>query len=454
MIGVGTTEEIAGSRSSSPRARRQLADPVAATRRRAQAEIAGAPVALERPAEAEHGDYATNVALQACGGATAAAARDRGGDRGRGRRSRARGVERRWQGPGSSTSGSRTRGSPRRWARSSTAGDAFGAGSAAAARAGPGRDGLREPDRADHGRERAERRLRRLGGAAARVRRARGRARVLLQRRRRADGALPRVRRGDPPRRGAARGRLSRRVRRRSSPRCRAIPCLRCWPHRGVARALPDPLRLVERESEVETGDSRGDRAPRHVRGGRARSGRGRARTATSKDRVLVRSDGAPTYFAAGRRVHRRKYAGGFDRLDLRARRRPPRLRRRGCRRSRRCSATTASRSRCSSTSSSTSSRAARASEDVQAPRRRRLPRRAARRDRRRRRALVPRLARARPDDRARRRPRRGADEEEPRLLRAVRARADRGDLAERRRDGSRPTSSRHGAARSRSASS
>ena len=28
-----------------------------------------------------------------------------------------------------------------------------------------------------------------------------------------------------------------------------------------------------------------------------------------------MRSDGEPTYFAEGRRLHRRKYAGGFDRL-------------------------------------------------------------------------------------------------------------------------------------------
>ncbi len=31
------------------------------------ARIAGAPVAVERPAQAEHGDYATNVALKLAG---------------------------------------------------------------------------------------------------------------------------------------------------------------------------------------------------------------------------------------------------------------------------------------------------------------------------------------------------------------------------------------------------
>ena len=53
--------------------------------------------------------------------------------------------------------------------------------------------------------------------------------------------------------------------------------------------------------------------------------------------------------------------------------------------------------------------------------------------DRRRRGALVPRLERTRSADRHRRRARRGADAEEPRLLRPVRARADRRDPAERR---------------------
>ena len=56
--------------------------------------------------------------------------------------------------------------------------------------------------------------------------------------------------------------------------------------------------------------------------------------------------------------------------------------------------------------------------------------------DRRGRRALVPRLARTRPGDRHRRRPGAGAEREEPRLLRPVRARPDRGDPEERRRRG------------------
>ena len=64
-----------------------------------------------------------------------------------------------------------------------------------------------------------------------------------------------------------------------------------------------------------------------------------------------------------------------------------------------------------------------RTQEDVQAPRRHRPPRRADRADRAGCRALVPRLARPRPDDRARRRSGRRALAEEPRLLRPVRPR-------------------------------
>ena len=46
------------------------------------------------------------------------------------------------------------------------------------------------------------------------------------------------------------------------------------------------------------------------------------------KDRVLIRSDGTPGYFAADAAYVRRKYATGVRPADLRPRRRPPRLRR------------------------------------------------------------------------------------------------------------------------------
>ena len=146
------------------------------------------------------------------------------------------------------------------------------------------------------------------------------------------------------------------------------------------------------------------------------------------KDRVLIRSNGTPTYFAKDAAYIRRKLGGGFDHLvyvlgadhhgyvarlqalaemlgyprdgyrgsDLPAR--PPRGGRRG-------------------------------QEDVEAARRRRVPGRAPGGHRRRRSALVPRVARARSDHRARRRLGEGADQQEPRLLRPVRARPNRRDL-------------------------
>ena len=75
--------------------------------------------------------------------------------------------------------------------------------------------------------------------------------------------------------------------------------------------------------------------------------------------------------------------------------------------------------------------RGRRARVDVQAPRRLRHARRADRRDRRRRDALVPARALARHDDRARPRARDASSRREPRLLRPVRARADRLDAAQ-----------------------
>ena len=129
---------------------------------------------------------------------------------------------------------------------------------------------------------------------------------------------------------------------------------------------------------------------------------------------------------------HEDKRERGFDRLDQRARRRPPRLRRadegglRGARRRSRPArgpdhAVRARR------------RARRARVDVQAPRRLRHARRADRRDRRRRDALLHAPALARHDGRPRPRPRARAVGREPRLLRAVRARADRARCCARR---------------------
>ena len=47
---------------------------------------------------------------------------------------------------------------------------------------------------------------------------------------------------------------------------------------------------------------------------------------ADDKDRVLIRANGEPTYFAADAAYYLSKKDRGFDREDLSARRRPPRL--------------------------------------------------------------------------------------------------------------------------------
>ena len=125
----------------------------------------------------------------------------------------------------------------------------------------------------------------------------------------------------------------------------------------GVARALPHRLRHVgQRRARPRRRDPGGARAPRHLRGRRARSGRARARTATTEDRPL-----RPLGETAARCTSRSDVAylqNKFDaRLrprDLRPRRRPPRLRRAAGGGRARCSASTPSASRCCSTSSCT----------------------------------------------------------------------------------------------------
>ena len=242
----------------------------------------------------------------------------------------------------------------------------------------------------------AERRVRRLGRAAARVRRPRRRARVLLQRLGRADGPLPRVGRGAPARGGAARGRLPGRLHRRA---------------RGARRrsGADDARADRGRRSSASASTSTRGRARASSRAGcrrscrgstptrrTARSGRARPRTATTRTACSsARPSGrAPTYRAADvAYLATSSSAASTARSTCSAPTTTARAT--GTRRSRACSATTPSASRCCSTSSSTSTRGGEADEDVEAARRRRLPRRVHGRDRRRRRALVPRLARA-----------------------------------------------------------
>ena len=100
-----------------------------------------------------------------------------------------------------------------------------------------------------------------------------------------------------------------------SSPRRRATRCRGCW-RRSKRRSQRFRIRFdtIERQSEVETEveqtlpllDTYED------------DGALWARTSAhgdDKDRVLVRSNGAPTYFAVDAAYVRRKYARGFDRL-------------------------------------------------------------------------------------------------------------------------------------------
>ena len=164
-----------------------------------------------------------------------------------------------------------------------------------------------------------------------------------------------------------------------------------------------------------------------------ARCGCARRRSpATRRTAPLVRSNGEPTYLAADVAYHWDKLERGFDRLvnvlgadhhsyvvrlqgDRRRRRRRPGPAR---------GAAAAVRAR---------RRGRRARVDVQAARRLRHARGADRRDRRRRDALVHAVALGRLDGRPRPDARARAVGREPRLLRAVRARADRVGAAPRR---------------------
>ena len=239
------------------------------------------------------------------------------------------------------------------------------------------------------------------------------------------------VRRGGAAWRGAARGRLPGRLHRASSRSSTATRFRSC--SSGSRRRSSASASTSTRGSGRARSSSRYPRRSRCSTRSRttARCGRGRARTGTTR----IVSSSAP---AASRRTSRadaaymrRKYARGFDRLDLRPRRRPSRLRRAaaGARRDARPPSRVARGARVPARQPR---RGRGREEDVEASRRRRVPRRAHRHDRHRRGPLVPRLAGPRPDDRARRRPRQGTDEQESRLLRAVRARADRGHPAQR----------------------
>ena len=335
----------AGLRGRPYDARMQASDPVEALAV-ALADVAGAPVDLERPSDAQHGDYATNVALRLAG-ARRQPPRDVASELAEQVRllDGVAGVD--VAGPGflNVTVDDRWLGSG--LACLLSAGTSFGGGSAdprervqvelvSANPTGPvtvasARNGA-------------------YGDAVARLLEFAGhdaRARVLLQRRRDADGPVPRVRRGDSAGRRAARGRISRRLRCGPGPRG-GRPCTAdARADRGGARALSHPLRHVcERQSVVESRGARGHRARSTPTRRTARSGRAPPRTATTRTACSC----APTASRRTSRPTRRTSAVKFARVRaarLRARRRPPRLRRAPPRHWPRCSATRGSPSRC-----------------------------------------------------------------------------------------------------------
>ena len=314
----------------------------------ALAELAGSPVSLERPADAEHGDYATNVALKLAGlqkrppREIADEIAAQVVERGLAERAEAAGpgfvnlwVPDAWL--------ARRRRRDRRRGRR-----IFGAGSRVETRADPGGDGLREPDRADHRRACAKRRVRRLRRTAARVRRAR-----------RSSASTTTTTRASQMERfyasveavaargGATGGRLHGRLRRgarRARRRSRAARCSSRSRRRssasgststpGRARADVEP-EIPEAVALLDTFEEDGALWARTSAHG------------DDKDRVLVRSDGTPDVLREGRGVHSAEVRRAASTASSTSSAPTTTATSRGSRRSPRCSGTRASRSRC-----------------------------------------------------------------------------------------------------------
>ena len=286
LIGVGTTEELRLLEELFAPAESPLPADAIERLEAALGEASRAPtVALERPGDAAHGDYATNVAMRLAG------------VRSRRRRAIARGARRarppRW--PTSTRAEVAGPGFVNLWLAPAWYGDALGgdprrrrplrrrlggdAASTSRSRSSPRTRPARSPS--PHARNGA---YGDSGRAPARVRGPRGRARVLLQRRRRADGALPRAR---WTRSGAGRSRRRTATTAPTSPSSRAlraIRCRRCCERiEATLRPLPDRLRRVgARERARSSGcrsSCRGSTPTRRT----ARSGRARPRTGTTR---------------------------------------------------------------------------------------------------------------------------------------------------------------------------
>ena len=365
-------------------------------------------VALERPSDPEHGDFATTVALRLAPVLRRAAARGRRRARRAGRPRRPRGAGRGRRVPASSTCASPPPGTgPRspscsrpaiataparpsgrsasrsRWCRRTRPGPI----TVAAARNGAYGDSVaRLLEFAGHDVER-EYYYNDAGSP---------------------DGAVPSLRRGAPARRGAARGRLPRRVHRRSSRCSTATPCRQMLEQ---IEATLERFRIHFDAGRARASSSAScpscSAAARHVRARRRGLGRARPSTATRRTGCCIRSPergGLAHLRGCGHRLPRDKLERGFDRViyvlgaDHHGIRRLVRGGRAHARLRPGARGGAALPAR-------PPDPGGRGDEDVEATRRRRVPRRAAGRDRRRRRPLVPRQPRPRPDDRDRRRP-------------------------------------------------
>ena len=350
-----------GSRRSSPRARPRLPDPVA---RLAEAltDIAGAPVALERPARRRARRLRDERRAPArAGRSDAHRARSPTRSRREARRARCSSQRAEAAGPGFVNLRAAGRVARRRaCAEILSRGDAFGARLGDDARAHPGRDGVGEPDRADHRRLGPERRVRRLG----RARCSRSPATTVEReyyyndagaQMERFHASVEAVRRGEePPEDGYHGDYIAELAALPGDPVPAMLERIEAtlerfrvhfdtWERQSAVEAeIPEAIALLDTFEE---------------------DGALWARTSAhgdDKDRVLVRSDGdarrtsRPMPRTSG--ASTRAASTGSSTSSA-----PTTTATSGaCRRSPRCSGTRGSRSRCSSTSSSTSSRAAR----------------------------------------------------------------------------------------------
>ena len=226
---------------------------------------------------------------------------------------------------------------------------------------------------------------------------------------------------------------------------------------RGDARAVPHPLRLV---GEAERARARGSGNPRAAPDLRGRRGGvrplDRVRRREGPGARAIRGKGrAADVRGRGRRLPPRQARARLRPRAVRARRRPPRP---GAlvRRDRPDARVRPGANRGALLPVRPPDERRRAREDVEAQGGRRVPGRLHRRGRRRLRPLVPRRSRPRPDDRDRRRPGGRTVAQEPRVLRPVRPRADERHLprGSRRRRGGRGAPAAAGRPRSASSSS